>query len=101
VRGTQSALVVGKAGEEIWTDAQGRVKLHFYWDRRSSATRTARAGSAARRRGRQGWGQFSVPRIGRRCSVDFLEGDPDRPVVVGRVYNAEQPPPCNPAAAAW
>lgn len=99
VRGTQSALVVGKAGEEIWTDAQGRVKLHFYWDRRSHRDEnsscwvrvsTAWAG--------KGWGQFSVPRIGQEVLVDFLEGDPDRPVVVGRVYNAEQPPPCNPGA---
>jgi type VI secretion system secreted protein VgrG len=98
VRGTQSALVVGKAGEEIWTDAQGRVTLHFYWDRRSKRDEhsscpircsTAWAG--------KGWGQFSVPRIGQEVLVDFLEGDPDRPIVVGRVYNAEQPPPCNPA----
>lgn len=97
VRGTQSALVVGLAGEEIYTDAQGRVKLHFYWDRqgkrdeRSSCwvrCSTAWAG--------KGWGQFSVPRIGQEVLVDFLEGDPDRPVVVGRVYNAEQPPPCDP-----
>jgi type VI secretion system secreted protein VgrG len=98
IRGTQSALVVGKAGEEIWTEAQGRVKLHFYWDRRSKRDEnsscwircsTAWAG--------KGWGQFSVPRIGQEVLVDFLEGDPDRPIVVGRVYNAEQPPPCNPA----
>ena len=97
VRGTQSALVVGKAGEEIWTDPQGRVTLHFYWDRRSRRDEhsscwvrvsTAWAG--------KGWGQFSVPRVGQEVLVDFLEGDPDRPVVVGRVYNAEQPPPCNP-----
>jgi type VI secretion system secreted protein VgrG len=99
VRGTQSALVVGKAGEEIWTDAQGRVKLHFYWDRRgrrdqhSSCWVRCSAAWAGK-----GWGQFSVPRIGQEVLVDFLEGDPDRPVVVGRVYNAEQPPPCNPGA---
>jgi type VI secretion system secreted protein VgrG len=98
IRGTQSALVVGKAGEEIHTDAHGRVKLQFYWDRRGKRDEnsscwvrcsTAWAG--------KGWGQFSVPRIGQEVLVDFLEGDPDRPIVVGRVYNAEQPPPCNPA----
>ena len=97
VRGTQSAMVVGKAGEEIWTDPQGRVKLHFYWDRRSrkdeSSSCWVRVSTAW---AGKGWGQFSVPRIGQEVLVDFLEGDPDRPVVVGRVYNAEQPPPCNP-----
>jgi type VI secretion system secreted protein VgrG len=97
VRGTQSALVVGKAGEEIWTDPQGRVKLHFYWDRQSRKDENSscwvRCSTAWAGRG---WGQFSVPRIGQEVLVDFLEGDPDRPVVVGRVYNAEQPPPCNP-----
>ncbi|GJG86585.1 hypothetical protein tb265_17660 [Gemmatimonadetes bacterium T265] len=99
IYGTQSAVVVGKAGEEIWTDAHGRVKLHFHWDRHGKRDEnsscwvrvsTAWAG--------KGWGQFSVPRIGQEVLVEFLDGDPDRPVVVGRVYNAEQTPPCNPGA---
>jgi type VI secretion system secreted protein VgrG len=98
--GTQSALVVGVAGEEIYTDAQGRVKLHFYWDRQGKRDEnsscwvrcsTAWAG--------HGWGQFSVPRIGQEVLVEFIEGDPDRPVVVGRVYNGEHPPPCDPGGS--
>jgi type VI secretion system secreted protein VgrG len=100
VRGTQSALVVGTAGEEIWTDAHGRVKLHFYWDRRSRRDENSscwvRCSMAWAGRG---YGQFSVPRIGQEVLVDFLEGNPDRPVVVGRVYNADQPPPCDPGGS--
>ena len=100
VQGTQSALVVGKAGEEIWTDAHGRVKLHFYWDRQGKRDETSscwvRCSSAWAGRG---YGQFSVPRIGQEVLVDFLEGDPDRPIVVGRVFNADQPPPCDPGGA--
>jgi type VI secretion system secreted protein VgrG len=100
VYGTQSALVVGVAGEEIYTDAHGRVKLHFYWDRRSKRDENSscwvRCSSAW---AGQGYGQFSVPRLGQEVLVDFLEGDPDRPIVVGRVYNAEQPPPCDPGGA--
>ncbi len=99
VSGTQSAFVVGPRGEEIHTDAHGRVKVQFHWDRAGKhdensscwvRVSTAWAG--------KGWGQFSVPRIGQEVLVDFMEGDPDRPVVVGRVYNAEQVPPCDPGA---
>lgn len=100
VQGTQSALVVGKRGEEIWTDAHGRVKLHFYWDRRGPRNENSscwvRCSSAWAGRG---YGQFSVPRMGQEVLVDFLEGDPDRPIVVGRVFNADQPPPCDPGGA--
>jgi len=100
VYGTQSALVVGVAGEEIFTDAQGRVKLHFHWDRRSRRDENSscwiRCSSAW---AGQGYGQFSVPRIGQEVLVDFLEGNPDRPVVIGRVFNAEQQPPCDPGGS--
>ena len=100
VRGTQSALVVGKAGEEIWTDAHGRVKLHFYWDRRGKRDENSscwvRCSSAWAGRG---YGQFSVPRIGQEVLVDFVDGNPDRPVVVGRVFNPDQPPPCDPGGS--
>jgi type VI secretion system secreted protein VgrG len=100
VRGTQSALVVGKAGEEIWTDAHGRVKLHFYWDRRGKRDENSscwvRCSSAWAGRG---YGQFSVPRIGQEVLVDFVDGNPDRPVIVGRVFNPEQPPPCDPGGS--
>jgi type VI secretion system secreted protein VgrG len=76
------------------------VKLHFYWDRRSQRDENSscwvRCASAW---AGQGYGQFSVPRLGQEVLVDFLEGDPDRPVVVGRVFNAEQPPPCDPGGS--
>ena len=100
VAGTQSALVVGRSGEEIWTDAHGRVKLHFYWDRHGTRDEHSscwvRCSSAWAGRG---YGQFSVPRMGQEVLVDFLEGDPDRPIVVGRVFNADQPPPCDPGGS--
>ena len=96
--GTQSAVVTGPPGAEIHTDAHGRVKLHFVWDRHGKQDDTSscwvRVSTAW---AGKGWGQFSIPRIGQEVLVEFIEGDPDRPVVVGRVFNAEQPPPCNPA----
>jgi len=94
VQGSQTALVVGKAGEEIWVDEYGRVKVQFYWDRDGKKDEnsscwvrvsTAWAG--------KGWGVIQIPRIGQEVIVDFLEGDPDLPIITGRVYNAEQMPP--------
>jgi type VI secretion system secreted protein VgrG len=94
VAGTQTALVVGPPGEEVWVDKHGRVKVQFYWDRvgnkddKSSCwvrVSTMWAGKA--------WGSVSIPRIGNEVVVDFLEGDPDRPLIVGSVYNADQTPP--------
>ena len=94
VRGSQTAVVVGPGGEEIWVDKHGRVKVQFFWDREGKKDEnsscwvrfsTAWAG--------KGWGQISIPRIGQEVIVDFLEGDPDRPIITGRVYNAEQVPP--------
>jgi len=94
VTGTQTAIVVGKAGEEIWCDSYGRVKVQFHWDRRGQMNEESScwvrvshgwAGSS--------WGAIYIPRIGQEVIVDFLEGDPDRPIITGRVYNAEQMPP--------
>ena len=94
VQGPQPALVVGKSGEEIWTDSYGRVKVQFYWDRVGTDDENSScwirvsspwAGS--------NWGAISLPRIGQEVIVDFLEGDPDRPIIMGRVYNANQMPP--------
>ena len=89
VQGPQPALVVGKSGEEIWTDSYGRVKVQFYWDRigtddeNSSCWIRVSSPWAG-----QNWGAISLPRIGQEVIVDFLEGDPDRPIIMGRVYNA-------------
>ena len=94
VFGTQTATVVGKAGEEIWTDSYGRIKVQFHWDRlgkndenSSCWVRVAQAWAG------QGWGTFFVPRIGQEVIVSFLDGDPDRPLVTGCVYNALQTVP--------
>ena len=92
--GTQTALVVGPPGEEIWTDELGRVKVQFDWDRlgqrneKSSCwVRASQAWAGAR------WGAIFIPRIGQEVVVDFLDGDPDRPLITGRVYNADNLPP--------
>jgi type VI secretion system secreted protein VgrG len=94
VKGTQTALVVGPSGEEIFTDKYSRVKVHFHWDRLGKLDQTAscwvRVGTPWA--GKQ-WGMIHIPRIGQEVIVDFLEGDPDQPLIVGSVYNAEQMPP--------
>jgi type VI secretion system secreted protein VgrG len=93
VQGAQTAVVVGPAGEEIFTDKYSRIKVQFHWDRvgkkdeNSSCwvrVSTTWAG--------KGWGFLQIPRIGHEVIVDFLEGDPDRPIVIGCVYNAENMP---------
>ena len=94
IRGSQTALVVGKSGEEIWTDKHGRVKVQFHWDREGKKNEDSscwvRVGSVW---AGKGWGFIQIPRIGQEVIVDFLEGDPDHPIITGRVYNAEQTPP--------
>jgi type VI secretion system secreted protein VgrG len=94
VQGPQTAIVVGKAGEEIWTDKYGRIKVQFHWDRvggedeMSSCWVRVAQGWAGKR-----WGAMFLPRIGQEVIVSFLEGDPDRPLVTGSVYNADNMPP--------
>lgn len=104
IPGPQTAIVVGKDGEEIDPDEHGRVKVYFHWDRWVSAggdpekllskqenascwVRVSQAWA-----GKQ-WGAFSLPRIGQEVVVSFLEGDPDCPLITGRVYNAVNKPP--------
>ncbi len=94
VRGTQTAVVVGPPGEEIFPDKYGRVKVQFHWDRESKADadsscwiRVAQTGAGVR------WGSFYLPRIGHEVIVDFIEGDPDQPIIIGAVYNATELPP--------
>ncbi|MGH9198141.1 MAG: type VI secretion system Vgr family protein, partial [Acidimicrobiia bacterium] len=92
--GTQTALVVGPAGEEIYTDKNGRVKVQFYWDRIGKKNENSscwiRVSSAW---AGKNWGAVHIPRIGQEVVVEFLEGDPDLPIITGRVYNADQTPP--------
>jgi type VI secretion system secreted protein VgrG len=94
VQGPQTAVVVGPSGEEIYVDKYGRVKVQFFWDRvgtfneKSSCwVRVAQLWA-----GKQ-WGAIFNPRIGQEVVVDFLEGDPDQPLITGRVYNASEMPP--------
>ena len=94
VYGPQTAIVVGKSGEDIWTDKYGRVKLQFHWDREGKSdensscwVRVSQAWAGSN------WGSIHIPRIDQEVVVSFLEGDPDRPLVTGRVYNEDMMPP--------
>ncbi len=94
VAGAQTAVVVGLAGEEIYTDQYGRVKVQFFWDRMGKRDENSSCWIRVSEMwaGKQ-WGMVFTPRIGQEVVVEFLEGDPDRPLITGRVYNAEQMPP--------
>ncbi|OOG55629.1 type VI secretion system tip protein TssI/VgrG [Rhodanobacter sp. C03] len=94
MRGPQTAIVTGPAGEEIYTDQYGRVKVHFFWDhlgksddKSSCWIRVSQAWAG------RGWGAFFLPRIGMEVIVDFLEGDPDHPLITGCVYNGDNTVP--------
>lgn len=92
--GPQTAIVVGPEGEELHVDDFGRVKVHFHWDRYDDSNETSTCWlRVSQPWAGQGWGGYFVPRIGQEVIVQFLNGDPDRPVIMGRVYNDEQPIP--------
>ncbi|MDZ4779010.1 MAG: type VI secretion system tip protein TssI/VgrG [Planctomycetia bacterium] len=94
VFGTQTAVVVGGAGQEIFTDKYGRVKVQFFWDREGKKDANSSCWiRVAQPWGGKQWGGFFLPRVGHEVLVDFLEGDPDQPIIVGSVYNAENMPP--------
>jgi len=94
VQGPQTAVVVGPGGEEIYTDKYGRVKVQFHWDRRGKKDENSSCWiRVSHPWAGKGWGAISNPRIGQEVIVGFLEGDPDQPIITGRVYNAEQMPP--------
>jgi type VI secretion system secreted protein VgrG len=91
VKGPQTAMVVGPTGEEIWTDPFGRVKVHFYWDRHDQSNENSSCWiRVSQAWAGKNWGSMQIPRIGQEVIVSFLEGDPDRPIISGRVYNADQ-----------
>ena len=94
IPGLQTALVVGKAGEEIWTDAHGRIKVQFHWDRvgKNDENASCWVRVVTPWSGR-GWGMIAVPRIGQEVVIQFEHGDPDRPLCTGMLYNAETKPP--------
>jgi len=94
VTGPQTAVVVGPAGDEIYTDKYGRVKVQFPWDRYGKKNENSSCWMRVSHPwAGKNWGMIAIPRIGQEVIVDFLEGDPDEPIITGRVYNAEQMPP--------
>jgi len=94
IHGVQTAVVVGPPGEEIYTDKFGRIKVQFHWDRQGKRdTKSSCWIRVAQTVAGRKWGSFQLPRIGQEVVVAFLEGDPDRPLVTGCVYNAVQMPP--------
>ncbi|MEZ0584291.1 MULTISPECIES: type VI secretion system Vgr family protein [Erwinia] len=99
--GPQTAKVVGPKGESIWTDKYGRIKVKFHWDRLAKGDDTSscwvRVSSAW---AGQGYGSIQIPRVGDEVVIDFINGDPDRPMVTGRVYNEGNMPPWGLPAAA-
>ena len=94
VQGPQTAAVVGPAGDEIYTDKYGRVKVQFHWDRYGKKDENTSCWiRVSQPWAGKGWGSVSIPRIGQEVIVEFLEGDPDQPIITGRVYNGESMPP--------
>ncbi|MFT3771028.1 MAG: type VI secretion system tip protein TssI/VgrG [Minicystis sp.] len=96
IEGLQSAIVVGPPGEEIHTDEHGRVRVRFHWDREAALddrafawVRVAEGWAGA------GFGMIAIPRVGQEVLVSFYEGNPDQPVIVGRLFDAENPAPTN------
>ncbi|MGH8176796.1 MAG: type VI secretion system Vgr family protein [Steroidobacter sp.] len=94
VGGPQTATVVGPSGEEIFTDKYGRVKVQFHWDREGQRNEKSSCWvRVSQIWAGKNWGWMSIPRMGQEVVVDFLEGDPDQPLITGRVYNQDNMPP--------
>ena len=102
VSGPQTAFVVGKQGEEIDCDEYGRILVRFHWDRESDQSMRCRV---AQNWAYKNWGGMIIPRIGMEVMVEFLEGDPDQPLVTGSVYNGDNMPkyvlPANKTRSTW
>ena len=94
VQGPQTAIVVGPSGEEIHTDEYGRIKVQFHWDRYGKSDESSSCWVRVSQvwAGKQ-WGAMHIPRMGQEVIIDFLGGDPDCPIAIGRVYNADNMPP--------
>lgn len=103
VKGPETAIITGPASEEIFTDEYGRVKVRFHWDRSGSPGEASTCWIRVSQTG--GLGNIILPRVGHEVIVDFLHGDPDRPIVVGRVFNSQNMPvyklPDNKTKALW
>lgn len=94
VEGPQTAIVCGPSGDEIYTDEYGRVKVQFHWDREGQRDENSSCWIRVSQiwAGKK-WGGMYIPRIGQEVIVEFLEGDPDQPIITGRVYNGKSMPP--------
>jgi type VI secretion system secreted protein VgrG len=93
IHGSQTAVVTGPKGEEIYTDKYGRIKVQFHWDREGKKDENTSCWiRCSQTSAGKNWGAMFIPRIGQEVVVSYLEGDPDRPLVTGVVYNAEQMP---------
>ncbi|EFB2842062.1 type VI secretion system Vgr family protein, partial [Escherichia ruysiae] len=93
-KGPQSAIVTGPAGQEIWTDKYGRVKVQFGWDRYGNNDENSSCWvRVSYPWAGKGFGMIQIPRIGQEVLVDFKNGDPDLPIIVGRTYNQDTMPP--------
>ena len=94
IAGTQTAIVVGTSGQEIYTDQYGRIKVQFYWDLLGTNDQNSSCWiRVSQTWAGKSWGAFVLPRIGQEVVVSFLEGDPDQPLVTGCVYNGNNPVP--------
>ena len=94
IQGPQTAIVVGPAGEEIYTDQYGRVKVHFHWDRHDKSDENSSCWvRVSQYWAGKTWGSIHIPRIGQEVIIEHLEGDPDWPIITGRVYNGDQTVP--------
>ncbi len=94
VRGLQTAIVVGPPGEEVHVDEHGRVKVQFHWDRQGALDESSSCWiRVSQMWAGNGFGAMFLPRIGHEVIVDFLEGDPDRPLITGRIYTGFNKPP--------
>ncbi len=89
-KGLETAIITGPKGEEIYTDKYGRVKVRFHWDRSGSLGEKSTCWMRVSQTG--GLGNIILPRVGHEVLIDFLDGDPDRPLVVGRVFNSKHMP---------
>jgi type VI secretion system secreted protein VgrG len=93
VHGAQTAEVVGPGGEKIYVDEHGRVKVQFHWDRQGGKDHNSSCWvRVSQNWAGKNWGGMFIPHVGQEVIVDFLEGDPDRPIITGRVYNAKNAP---------
>lgn len=94
IPGVHTATVVGPKGEEIYTDKYGRIKVHFHWDRQGKKNeRSSCWVRLSHDWAGEGWGAMYIPRIGMEVVVQFVDGDPDRPIIIGTLYNGDNPPP--------